>query len=137
MLLPKLQKLTREKSPFAGANPPPKEANVRWLKPDLIAEIEFEGWTESGMIRQAAFKGLREDKNPDDVVEETPAMQRSAAKKTGSAASRTAPAASRAAPAARASKTSKGAAPASGPSTVFGVTISKPDKALWPNAGDG
>ena len=137
MLLPKLQKLTREKSPFGGVNAPPKEANVRWLKPDLIAEIEFEGWTESGMIRQAAFKGLREDKDPDDVVEETPAMQRSAAKKTGSAASRTAPAASRAAPAARASKTSKGAAPASGPSTVFGVTISKPDKALWPNAGDG
>jgi bifunctional non-homologous end joining protein LigD len=115
-LLPKLQKLTREKSPFGGANAPPKEANVRWLKPDLIAEIEFEGWTESGMIRQAAFKGLREDKDPDDVVEETPAMQKSAAKKATSVASR--------------------AVPASGPSTVFGVTISKPDKALWPNAGD-
>ena len=107
-LLPKLQKLTREKSPFEGPNAPPKEANVRWLKPDLLAEIEFEGWTDSGMIRQAAFKGLREDKDPNDVVAETSTMQQPAAKKS-----------------------------ASGPSTVMGVTVSKPDKALWPDAGDG
>jgi bifunctional non-homologous end joining protein LigD len=114
-LLPKLQKLTREKSPFEGADAPPKESNVRWLKPELIAEIEFEGWTASGMIRQAAFKGLREDKDPDDVVAETPAMQKRAA---SSRKAKTVPA-------------------ASGPSTVMGVTLSKPDKALWPDAGDG
>ncbi len=119
-LLPKLSKLTREKSPFAGPNAPPKESNVRWLKPDLIAEIEFEGWTGSGMIRQAAFKGLREDKDPNEVVAETP-MQ----KKSSVAKQRVAP--------------KKAASPraASGPSTVMGVTLSKPDKALWPDAGDG
>jgi bifunctional non-homologous end joining protein LigD len=125
VLLPKLSKLTREKSPFAGPNAPPKESNVRWLKPDLIAEIEFEGWTGSGMIRQAAFKGLREDKDPTDVVAETATMQQPVDKKTLSAKTRAAqkkPAATRA---------------ASGPSTVMGVTLSKPDKALWPDAGDG
>jgi bifunctional non-homologous end joining protein LigD len=128
-LLPKLQELTREKSPFGGPNAPPKEANVRWLKPDLIAEIEFEGWTTSGMIRQAAFKGLREDKDPDDVVAETAAVEKPAKK----SASRTG---ARSSPAHRAASRTASSA-ASGPSTVLGVTISKPDKALWPAAGDG
>jgi len=126
-LLPKLQKLTRETSPFSGANAPPKEKNVRWLKPALLAEIEFEGWTGSGMIRQASFKGLREDKDAEDVVAESAAP---------------APAAG-ATPVKRLRATSAGtsarpkAPKAAGAASVFGVTISHPDKALWPDAGDG
>ncbi len=130
LLLPKLSKLTREKSPFAGPNAPPKESNVRWLKPDLIAEIEFEGWTGSGMIRQAAFKGLREDKDPNDVVAETATMQKPA--ENNAAPKRAARAARKKA---TAPKSTRPAAP--GPSTVMGVTLSKPEKALWPDAGDG
>jgi bifunctional non-homologous end joining protein LigD len=125
-LLPKLQKLTREKSPFSGANAPPKEKNVRWLKPTLLAEIEFEGWTGSGMIRQAAFKGLREDKDADDVVTESPAAQLPASAEASSPKR------------VRASAMRARIAPAvAGPIAVFGVTISHPDKALWPDAGDG
>jgi len=140
MLLPKLSKLTREKSPFAGPNAPPKESNVRWLKPDLVAEIEFEGWTGSGMIRQAAFKGLREDKDPNDVMAETatmqkPAQEKAAPKKATGAAQRKTGAPPKATRAAM--KKTMSAPAASGPSTVMGVTLSKPDKALWPNAGDG
>jgi bifunctional non-homologous end joining protein LigD len=104
-LLPKLKKFTTGHSPFGGKDAPAKEANVRWLKPELVAEIEFANWTGSGMIRQAAFKGLRADKPAREVVPEKPAPTSSA------------PRAQRAA--------GKGA-------SVLGVEISKPDKALWP-----
>jgi bifunctional non-homologous end joining protein LigD len=120
-LLPRLQKLTRETSPFSGANAPgaaasPKERNVRWLEPTLVAEIEFAGWTESGMIREAAFKGLREDKDAKEVVEEMPSATASTDKASAQ----------------------RDKAPAQGSATkVLGVSISKPDKALWPDAGDG
>jgi bifunctional non-homologous end joining protein LigD len=157
-LLPFLKKLTRDRSPFEGDNAPPKEKNVRWLKPILVAEIEFAGWTDTGMIRQAAFKGLRQDKPARDVVAEIsmPAAadnspnderkpminKRTSSGTRSSAKTRSGAKTSSSASTSSAAKTSEpqpkaGAGKLAGRAIVMGVTISHPDKALWPDAGDG
>ena len=111
-LLPRLKAAAAKQSPFSGKGAPRHEAGVNWLKPELVAEIEFAGWTGDGMVRQAAFKGLRADKPAEDVEAETP-------KKTKKLAMPAAP-----------SREIKS-------SVVMGVPISHPDKALWPDANDG
>ena len=133
-LLPSLKKLTRSTSPFRGDDAPPKEKSVRWLEPSLVAEIEFAGWTDSGMIRQAAFKGLRHDKPARDVVAEIP---------TPTASPGMAPSQEHEPMQNRRAHAKLDATPARtvtakrpGSETVLGVSISKPDKALWPDAGD-
>ncbi|HKM70215.1 MAG TPA: DNA ligase D, partial [Stellaceae bacterium] len=49
----------------------PKEAprkGVHWVRPALVAEVEFAGWTADAILRHASFQGLREDKTPREVV---------------------------------------------------------------------
>ncbi|MBR0931801.1 DNA ligase D [Bradyrhizobium jicamae] len=110
-IMPALRAAASDKSPFGGEDAPKKARDVHWLKPELVAEIEFAGWTDGGNIRQAAFKGLRQDKPAREVEAEAPVVTK-VVKPMG-----------------------KGAGKVS--SDVMGVVISHPDKALWPDAGDG
>lgn len=41
---------------------------VRWLTPELVAEISFLGWTDDGKLRHASFKGLREEADEANVL---------------------------------------------------------------------
>jgi bifunctional non-homologous end joining protein LigD len=123
-LMPALKKAASDKSPFGGKDAPKKTRDVHWLKPELVAEIEFAGFTDGGNIRQAAFKGLRQDKPADEVTAEKPAMTKIAKPSAKSAASTGKPVKAR--PAQAAGKSAE----------VMGVVISKPDKQLWPDAGD-
>lgn len=145
-LLPRLQSVAAARSPFSEPEAPPSAPGVRWVRPTLVAEIEFAGWTGSGMVRQAAFKGLREDKPAGEVQAEKPSKLVQTEVKPLPAAKRTAaprrrreqsakPAAHNARRAGRNSRAGSASA-ASGPDQVQGVTISQPGKSLWPDAGD-
>jgi bifunctional non-homologous end joining protein LigD len=71
MLVPELKKRARETSPFVPPPAPPRR--VFFVEPELVAEIEFTEWTREGILRHPAYKGLRDDKDPQQVVREMPA----------------------------------------------------------------
>jgi len=105
VLLPKLKKAESRSSPFTGETVGLNSRDVTWVRPVLVAEIEFAGWTGDGLVRQAAFKGLREDKPAAEVGTEKPADPGEPV---------------------RPAKNDRG------PSAVMGVALSHPDKVLWP-----
>lgn len=115
-LLPRLKALETDRSPFEGPGAPRKAADIHWVKPELVAEVAFAGFTGDGNLRQASFKGLREDKSPRDVVPET-SEAREAVDASGPAKGKT------------------GKAGGADANVVLGVAISNPDKPLWPAHG--
>ncbi|WP_315775908.1 MULTISPECIES: DNA ligase D [unclassified Bradyrhizobium] len=127
-IMPALKAAASDKSPFSGKNAPRKTREVHWLKPELVAEIEFAGFTGDGNVRQASFKALREDKPAREVVAEEPVVTTKVAKPVARAAASVATVGT---------TVHKTPSRTKGSATVMGVAISKPDKALWPDAGDG
>ena len=49
-----------------------RKGDIRWVEPKLVAEVEFVEWTHDGRLRAPSYKGLREDKPPEEVHEEEP-----------------------------------------------------------------
>lgn len=69
-LFTRLTAMETDSSPF---DPPLKgleKRGVRYVRPELVAEVDFRAWTGDGHLRHAAFRGLREDKDAREVIGE-------------------------------------------------------------------
>jgi bifunctional non-homologous end joining protein LigD len=60
----KFKPLVQSKPPFVD---PPREKDVTYLRPKLVAQISFQEWTADRKLRQPVFLGLRDDKRPEEV----------------------------------------------------------------------
>lgn len=145
----KLDRLVRAAPPFAE---PPREARrwkTQWVRPGLVAEVAFSEWTNDGRMRHPSFQGLRADKLPAEVVRERAVPVAEAARParktrtTSAAAAKERREGTRAVAYERRSRERavagtgtpfpKGAAKAR--LTVAGVSLSHPERVLYPEDG--
>lgn len=69
-LVKRFEELEQKSNPFTDFPRDVSPRGVRWLNPRLVAQVEFSNWTKDGLLRQAAFQGLREDKPARAVTRE-------------------------------------------------------------------
>ena len=103
----RLNAIEQKTSPFDPPPEGPLGRNAHWVKPRLVAQVVFTEWTGDGKIRHPSFQGLRDDKKPQDVTRERAV----------------------AAPA----REGKGRNASRDTNVVAGVTITHPDRLLYPD----
>lgn len=67
-----IDKIARPTKPFAEIPRDPGLRRAVWAEPKLVGEVAFAEWTNENIIRHPSFQGLREDKNPKEVIREDP-----------------------------------------------------------------
>jgi bifunctional non-homologous end joining protein LigD len=107
-----------------------RRKNVIWVKPELVVEVEFRGVTHDGLLRQAAFKGVREDKPAGEVVRETPAEEAMPARQRPICKS-----ADRPPRQAKPSRTPARARSGGAKIEVADVALTHPDRVYWADVG--
>jgi len=64
----RLQRLARPTATvMLPSHIPLRQRDVTWVEPELVAEVAFRGWGKEGLLRQASFQRLREDKTVDEI----------------------------------------------------------------------
>jgi bifunctional non-homologous end joining protein LigD len=107
----------RVSEPLVERVPREMRGGVQWVKPELVCEVAFQDWTRDNVLRHPSFQGLREDKNPKDVVRErareVPDKKDSVRKKA----------------------TPKSSLPARRDNTVAGIAITHASRVIFPDLG--
>jgi len=105
--------LEQSKSPFVEV-PAIERKDAVWLKPKLVCEVEYTEWTRDGRLRHPSFQGLREDKPASDVRRDVPSGEEADVTPAKSVAAK---------------------AKAKGEPVFDGITLTSPDKVLYPEVG--
>ncbi|MCP2513350.1 DNA ligase D [Achromobacter mucicolens] len=108
----RLASIETDKKPVANA---PAAGGVRWVKPELIAEVSFGEWTGGGHIRHSVFRGLRQDKPVRAISREKAVPVKDIEGDAG------------------ATKTASKAAPATKASRAKGGKLTNPDRVIDPS----
>lgn len=126
-----LEPLAREEPSVADPPTGAMGRGIHWVKPELVAEVAFAEWTAEGVPRHPSFLGLREDTSAEEVVAEKPVeLPEVPAEEPGATAGGGGAGADGGAGAATETRD----APASGGApTVAGVSLTNPDRVLWPD----
>jgi bifunctional non-homologous end joining protein LigD len=61
----------RKTSPFVGTLPARDIKDAHWVSPVMVGEVAFSEWTRDGRLRHPAWRGIRPDKAPAEVVRES------------------------------------------------------------------
>lgn len=67
VLMGKLRKLERKQSPFVNQIPADRARGAHWVRPSLVGEVVFREWTADGRMRAPSWRGLRPDRDPEDL----------------------------------------------------------------------
>ena len=109
------------------------DTKISWVRPELVAEVQYAGWSGAGRVRHAVYLGLREDKPAAEVVRDVPdpdakrepfRARRSGIVVTAKPPGRTAPVPRKA--------SASPAFPPPSPTRAGAVKLTHPDRELWP-----
>ena len=119
----------QSESPFRKPAPgePSPEKNAHFVRPELVCNVRFTEWTDSGGIRQPSFLGLAEDADPRDCIYEGPGAESASSEDEGAANIQQNGKAD-----AKARKPHGKTAP---PPAVPKASVTNPEKVFWPKDG--